>query len=152
MNIRSDIGSRTSAPPDGSADTLGVAARAQSDGGCEVDVVDTQAVEDVRTSLPSQTDVASLAETFSALGDPTRLLILTSLARRELCVCDLASITGISQSGVSHQLRLLRQMRLVSFTRDGRRAVYRLNDDHVRSLLDLGMDHVTEPAAAGGPR
>lgn len=84
---------------------------------------------------------------FSALADPTRLRILDALAAEELCVCDLAAVCGISQSGVSHQLRLLRDGGLVAFRRDGNRAVYRLADDHVRVLLDVGLAHADEPQA-----
>ena len=78
------------------------------------------------------------------MGDPTRLRLLESLAAGERCVCDLAADSGISQSGVSHQLRLLRDRGLVTFTRDGNRAMYRLADDHVRSLLTQGLAHAEE--------
>jgi DNA-binding transcriptional ArsR family regulator len=78
------------------------------------------------------------------MSDPTRLRILSALACEELCVCDIASLTGVSQSAVSHQLRLLRQLDLVAFERLGRRAVYRLADDHVRTLLEIGREHAEE--------
>lgn len=78
------------------------------------------------------------------MSDPTRLRILSALACEELCVCDVAALTGVSQSAVSHQLRILRQLDLVTFERRGRRAVYRLADDHVRSLLDIGKAHADE--------
>ena len=81
---------------------------------------------------------------FSAMADPTRLKILEALAAEELCVCDLAEVCGISQSGVSHQLRLLRDRGLVAFRRDGNRAVYRLADDHVNVLLSVGLEHADE--------
>jgi ArsR family transcriptional regulator len=84
---------------------------------------------------------------FSALADPTRFRILDALSHEELCVCDLAAICGISQSGVSHQLRLLRERELVAFRRDGNRAVYRLADDHVRTLLAQGLAHADEDCA-----
>jgi ArsR family transcriptional regulator len=82
---------------------------------------------------------------FSALADPTRLRILDALSGAELCVCDLAEVSGISQSGVSHQLRLLRDRGLVAFRREGNRAVYRLADEHVRVLLAVGLEHADEP-------
>lgn len=88
------------------------------------------------------------AELFSAMGDPTRLRLLEALAIEELCVCDLAQISAVTQSGVSHQLRVLRELGLVTFRRDGNRAVYRLADDHVRTLLAQGFEHVAEERAS----
>ena len=81
---------------------------------------------------------------FSALADPTRLRIVEALSREELCVCDLSSLAGVSQSGVSHQLRILRDRGLVAYRREGNRAVYRLADDHVRDLLAIGIEHASE--------
>ena len=78
------------------------------------------------------------------MADPTRLRIIEALAREELCVCDLASLAGVSQSGVSHQLRILRDRGLVAYRREGNRAVYRLADDHVRDLLAIGIEHAGE--------
>ena len=84
------------------------------------------------------------ADIFSALSDPTRLRILRALDVGELCVCDLAAVAGVSQSAVSHQLRILRDRDLVSFRREGKRAVYRLADEHVRTLLGQGFAHARE--------
>jgi len=111
---------------------------------CDIDVVDEQAVSVVLDTMANERRVLALSEIFSALGDPTRLRILAALGVRELCVCDLAAVTGVSQSAVSHQLRTLRQLALVSFRREGKRAVYFLADDHVRTLLEQGGDHVDE--------
>ena len=91
--------------------------------------------------LPS---VAALAETFKVLGDVTRVRILDALSRSELCVCDLAQLIGLSESAVSHQLRLLRGMRLVRARRDGRMAFYTLDDQHIVRLFEQGMEHVEE--------
>ena len=85
-----------------------------------------------------------VAEIFGALSDPTRLRILLALAEQELCVRDLAVVARISQSGVSHQLRTLRALDLVAFRREGKRAVYRLADEHVRTLLTQGIEHASE--------
>ena len=85
-----------------------------------------------------------LAETFSLLGDPTRTRILHALSVDELCVSDLAGVLGISASAVSHQLRLLRDRRLVEVRRDGKRTYYRLQDEHIRTLVDMGMSHAAE--------
>jgi ArsR family transcriptional regulator, lead/cadmium/zinc/bismuth-responsive transcriptional repressor len=91
--------------------------------------------------------VAAIAETFRVLGDPTRVRILDALAGGELCVCDIASLVGISESAVSHQLRLLRGMRLVRPRRAGRHVFYALDDHHIVELLELAVTHVQEPAA-----
>jgi DNA-binding transcriptional ArsR family regulator len=88
--------------------------------------------------------VAGLAETFRVLGDPTRVRVAWALAQEELCVCDLASLLGMSQSAVSHSLRALRQLRLVRFRKEGRIAYYRLDDDHISDLLADGFRHVEE--------
>jgi ArsR family transcriptional regulator len=111
---------------------------------CDADIVDHAAVSSVRSKLPAVGDLGAGAAIFDALSDPTRLRILLALAERELCVCDLAAIAGISQSGVSHQLRLLRALDLVTFRREGKRAVYRLADDHVGTLLAQGLEHARE--------
>ena len=88
--------------------------------------------------------VVALAETFKVLGDVTRVRILDALSRSELCVCDLAQLIGLSESAVSHQLRLLRGMRLVRSRRDGRMVFYTLDDQHIVRLFEQGMEHVGE--------
>jgi ArsR family transcriptional regulator, lead/cadmium/zinc/bismuth-responsive transcriptional repressor len=90
---------------------------------------------------------AALAETFKMLGDPTRVRILDALARAEVPVCDLAELVGLSQSAVSHQLRLLRSMRLVRSRRDGRHIYYIVDDDHIVKLFKQGLEHVQERVA-----
>jgi ArsR family transcriptional regulator, lead/cadmium/zinc/bismuth-responsive transcriptional repressor len=93
---------------------------------------------------------AALAETFKVLGDPTRVRILDALARAEVPVCDLAELLGLTQSAVSHQLRLLRSMRLVRSRRDGRHIYYAVDDDHITKLFKQGLEHVQEQGAAAG--
>ena len=88
--------------------------------------------------------VQALADTFRVLGDPTRVRILDALAHGELCVCDLASRVGISESAVSHQLRLLRGMRLVRSRRAGRLVFYAVDDQHILELLRQALTHVEE--------
>lgn len=83
-----------------------------------------------------------LARTFQALSDPTRVRLISVLTNAELCVCDLAAVLGMSQSAVSHQLRSLRDLRLVKSRRVGREIFYTLDDDHIRELYDLGLKHV----------
>src|SRR5215471_15256985 len=115
---------------------------------CDVFHLDPAKVEALRTGLLSEGSVAALAETFRLLGDVTRVRILDALARSELCVCDIARLLGLSESAVSHQLRLLRGMRLVRPRRDGRMMFYALDDQHIVRLFDQGLRHVEERAAA----
>jgi DNA-binding transcriptional ArsR family regulator len=97
-----------------------------------------------RRLLMSPHAVEALAETFRVLGDPTRVRILDALSAGELCVCDIASFAGISESAVSHQLRLLRSMRLVRARRAGRLVFYALDDHHIIELLRQALTHVEE--------
>ncbi len=98
--------------------------------------------------MPTETDVADAADVFGLLGDPGRLrLLLALLEAGELCVCDLAATTGMRESTVSQALRLLRAHRIVSVHRRGRMAYYRLDDAHVRMLLDLGLTHTQHTEA-----
>ena len=103
------------------------------------DVVSAPSLE----STSSET-LGRAVDIFSAMGDRTRLGLLAALARGERCVAELASDSGVSQSAVSHQLRLLRDRGLVACSRDGNRAIYRLADDHVRTLLAQGLAHAEE--------
>ncbi len=111
---------------------------------CEVQCVDEPKVRRTRQTMKSPEVVSTLAETFKVLGDPTRLRITYALSRNELCVCDLATVLGVSQSVVSHSLRALRQMRLVRYRKEGKIAYYVLDDDHIGSLLGEGFRHVEE--------
>ena len=101
---------------------------------------------DRRQRLLTGRTVEAIAETFRVLGDPTRVRILDALAAGELCVCDIAGFVGISESAVSHQLRLLRGMRLVRARRAGRQVFYSLDDQHIVQLLTLAVTHVEEGA------
>lgn len=88
--------------------------------------------------------VRALADTFRILGDPTRVRILEALADRDLCVCDISEQVGMSESAVSHQLRLMRGMRLVRGRREGRCVYYTVDDQHILNLFQQGLRHVTE--------
>jgi DNA-binding transcriptional ArsR family regulator len=101
-----------------------------------------------RARLIGARTVEALAETFRALGDPTRVRILDALAAGELCVCDIASLVGISESAASHQLRLLRGMRLVRPRRAGRQVYYAVDDHHILELLNQARTHVEEAQIA----
>jgi ArsR family transcriptional regulator, lead/cadmium/zinc/bismuth-responsive transcriptional repressor len=110
--------------------------------------VDDSRVRRVRRALVSPDAALALAETFSLLGDATRTRILHALSVDELCVSDLAGLLAISPSATSHQLRLLRDRRLVAVRREGKRTYYRLQDEHIRTLVDMGMSHAVEDGAA----
>lgn len=115
---------------------------------CDLKMIDPGKVATVRRSLPKAEDVVDLADVFALLGDPGRLRLLMSLLEGgEMCVCDLAATTAMSESSVSHALRLLRAHRIVSVSRRGRMAYYRLDDGHVRMLLDLGLTHTGHTVA-----
>jgi len=115
---------------------------------CAVFIADPAKVERVRAGLIGGRQVTALAETFRALGDPTRVRILDALSQDELCVCDLATLLGLSESAVSHQLRLLRTLRLVRVRRDGRMMIYALDDQHIVTLFRQGLRHVDEAGGA----
>jgi ArsR family transcriptional regulator, lead/cadmium/zinc/bismuth-responsive transcriptional repressor len=108
--------------------------------------VDEARVRRVRRELVSFERAAELAETFSLLGDATRTRILHALSVDELCVSDLAALLEVSASAASHQLRLLRDRRLVNVRREGKRTYYRLADEHIRTLVDMGLSHAAEDA------
>jgi DNA-binding transcriptional ArsR family regulator len=94
--------------------------------------------------MPDEELLYDLADLFKIFGDTTRIKILYALMGRELCVADLAQAVGASQSAVSHQLRTLKQARLVRFRRDGKNVIYGLSDEHVNTMLSQGMDHICE--------
>lgn len=111
---------------------------------CDLVQIDLPRVRKIREALVPPDAVHGLADTFSALGDPTRVRILDALSHGELCVCDLAAVLKLSQSAVSHQLRLLRGQRLVRPRRDGRIVFYSLDDQHIISLFKQTLQHVEE--------
>jgi ArsR family transcriptional regulator len=119
----------------------------EATGMCTARIVDAGAVARVASALPDAPAADRLTDIFRALADPTRVRLLLALSRETLCVCDLSEVAGVSESAVSHQLRMLRDLRLVSWDRDGKRAVYRLADDHVRDLLAVGLAHAEEVSA-----
>ncbi len=101
-------------------------------------------LNELRGHLPPEEELYDLAELFKLFGDSTRVQILYALSESELCVCDLASLIGVSQSAVSHQLRILKSGKLVKFRRDGKTVFYSLDDDHVARILNQGMEHLEE--------
>jgi DNA-binding transcriptional ArsR family regulator len=141
MSDCSDVQEKENATAAAVADRV---ADAATDEVCELKQVSPDAVREVRETLIGDRAAAALAATFSVLGDPTRVRLLDALARRELCVCELAELIGSSDSAVSHQLRLLRSLRLVRSRRSGRMIFYTLDDDHIRQLLDQSRRHIEE--------
>ena len=129
-----------------------VSATAPEPDACEVFHIDPEKVAKLRATLLDAAAVGSLAETFRVLGDSTRVRILDALSRAELCVCDIARLLGLTESAVSHQLRLLRGMRLVRPRRSGRMVFYALDDQHIVGLFEQGLEHVQESGRAAGRR
>ena len=111
---------------------------------CEVKTVDAKKVRSVKKSMLDDHEAQSLSETFAVLADPTRMKIIYALSDEELCVCDIAAVLGMSVSAVSHQLRILRNMRLVKFRKESKMVYYSLDDDHITTLFHEGLKHVRE--------
>jgi DNA-binding transcriptional ArsR family regulator len=111
---------------------------------CAVHIVNENEVASALRESSDTESLVYLADTFQTLANPTRLLVVEALSKHELCVCDLAVVVGASQSAVSHHLKLLRQMRIVSHRREGRMVYYRLADDHIAQIFDIGLVHVRE--------
>jgi ArsR family transcriptional regulator, lead/cadmium/zinc/bismuth-responsive transcriptional repressor len=118
----------------------------RTNGGAETEktgFIDPASVREARAAMPGDKMIRALAETFSALSDPTRVRIIFALSKQELCVFDLARLLGLSGSAVSHQLRLLRGQRLVRYRKEGKVAYYSLDDDHIRNLMEECVRHVS---------
>lgn len=103
-----------------------------------------ETVEQVRGKLPPDETLYDLAELFKVFGDSTRIKILYVLFESEMCVCDIANLLHISQSAISHQLRVLKQNRLVKYRREGKTIFYSLNDSHIQAIMNQGMEHISE--------
>ena len=101
-------------------------------------------VDRVRRELPSEDTLYDLTELFRIFGDSTRIRILYVLSASEMCVCDIAQLLGLTQSAISHQLKALKNARLVKARRDGKTVFYALADEHVRTMIDQGLEHVME--------
>ncbi len=98
----------------------------------------------MQENIPDKETLEQIAELFKGFADPTRVRILTLLQQRELCVTDIAEAVELTQSAVSHQLRMLKQMHLIKFRREGKNIWYSLADDHVKTILQMGLEHVLE--------
>jgi len=111
---------------------------------CEVLCVHPEVLSKFGAKLVRLREAEDLAELFKTLGDPTRVRIIDALAQSEFCVCDLAELLGLSQSATSHQLRVLRNSKLVKYRRDGKMVYYSLDDGHVLGLYSQGLEHISE--------
>ena len=111
---------------------------------CTDHTVHQSALNRVEHDLPGDEALYDLAELFKVFGDSTRIKILYALFETELCVCDIAELLSVSQSAVSHQLRVLKNARLVKPRREGKTVFYALSDDHVRKIIAQGMEHIIE--------
>lgn len=115
---------------------------------CEIRCINQERVDRAREAMPADRTLVYAAEMLRVLGDPTRLRIARALATEELCVCDIATLLGLSQPTVSHSLRALRQLRLVRYRKFGKIAYYALDDAHILQLLDSGLAHAAEAEPA----
>lgn len=111
---------------------------------CEFIHAHEDIVGKVNRNMPDDEILYDLAELFKIFGDSTRIKILYVLFEAEMCVCDIAQLLGMTQSAISHQLRALKQSKLVKYRREGKTVFYSLADNHVRSIIDQGMEHVAE--------
>lgn len=111
---------------------------------CDCDVIHEDIVEEVRQKMPKVEQLYELADFFKVLGDSTRVKLMWALDEKELCVCDLAVLLNMTKSAISHQLRALREARLVKFRKEGKVVYYTLADDHVREVFEKGFEHIKE--------
>lgn len=118
--------------------------REVEEGSCEFMHVHEEIIEKVEKVMPEEQQLLDLADFFKVFGDSTRIKILYVLSQSEMCVCDIANLLQMGQSAISHQLRVLKQMRLVTFRREGKTVFYRLADAHIEMILAQGMEHIEE--------
>ena len=111
---------------------------------CECEIIHEDIVKAVRKTFPKDEMIFDLADFYKIFGDTTRVNILYALDKSELCVCDISALLGMSVSAVSHQLKILRDSNLVKTKREGKVIYYSLSDDHVKSILECGMEHISE--------
>ncbi|RJR13025.1 transcriptional regulator [Candidatus Parcubacteria bacterium] len=111
---------------------------------CDCTVIHEEIVNSVRDSMPHEESLYDLAEIFKVFGDTTRIKILYALFASEMCVCDIAVLLNMTQSAISHQLRVLKQARLVKYRKEGKIVYYSLDDDHIKQIFDQGLIHITE--------
>jgi len=111
---------------------------------CDCDVIHEELVNNVKAKMPEDGKLYDLADLFKIFADSTRINILWALEESEMCVCDLAVLLGMTKSAISHQLRTLKNTNMVKFRKEGKNVYYSLKDDHVKQILEMGMDHINE--------
>lgn len=109
---------------------------------CDCNIIHKDVIALVKKSMPQEEKLFDLAELFKVFGDTTRIKIICALLTSEMCVCDISALLGMSQSAISHQLRILKQTRLVKFRKDGKVVYYSLDDEHVKQIFDCGLLHI----------
>jgi ArsR family transcriptional regulator len=111
---------------------------------CDTDAIHEDIVERVRAAMPAGQDFYDLANLYKMFADNTRVRILWALSCEEMCVCDLASLLGMTKSAISHQLKSLRQTNLVKYDKQGKVVYYSLADDHIKDIFEKGFEHIRE--------
>lgn len=111
---------------------------------CELSIIHQDKVDEVKEIIPEDALIYDLAEFFKVFADSTRMKIIYSLMENELCVCDIAAIVGTTQSAISHQLRILKQSKLVKYRKEGKIVYYSLDDEHISEIVKKGREHIEE--------
>ncbi|MCX7745973.1 MAG: metalloregulator ArsR/SmtB family transcription factor [Clostridia bacterium] len=111
---------------------------------CDCNIIHEDIISKVQSNMPREENLYDLAELFKVFGDTTRIKILYALFASEMCVCDIAVLLNMTQSAISHQLRVLKQARLVKYRKEGKIVYYSLDDEHVKQIFDQGLVHITE--------
>ncbi len=113
---------------------------------CDITIIHEDTIDKVSRSMPKDAYLAELADFYKVFGDYTRTRILFALSNSEMCVCDIAVLLDMTQSAISHQLRVLKSSRLVKNRREGKVVYYSLDDEHIKKILQMGLEHVMEEA------
>lgn len=111
---------------------------------CDCNIIHEDVVASVRTQMPPDENLYDLAELFKVFGDTTRVKIMWALDKSEMCVCDISVLLNMTKSAVSHQLRVLKQARLIKYRKEGKNVYYSLDDEHIRGIFEMGMSHIGE--------
>ncbi len=111
---------------------------------CDCKEIHKDIIDEVKNKMPKEEALYDLAELFKVFGDTTRIRILYALFENEMCVCDIANLLNMTQSAISHQLRVLKQSRLVKFRKDGKVVYYSLDDNHIYHIFNEGLNHIEE--------
>ncbi|ATW27593.1 ArsR/SmtB family transcription factor [Candidatus Formimonas warabiya] len=111
---------------------------------CDCTVIHEDIIASVQKKMPPEESLYDLAELFKVFGDTTRIRILWALAESDMCVCDIAALLSMTHSAISHQLRVLKQARLVKYRKEGKVVYYSLDDEHVKQIFDQGLTHINE--------